>query len=122
MCKNKQGVTVGEEKDVLEVWATHFKELLNPKINRIKSEGTIYFGQENNIITPTLQETLGVIRNLKNNRAPEEDSIASELIKYGGRNLWNIIHQLIKTIWEREKMPQEWSTAIIIQYTNKVTN
>jgi hypothetical protein len=26
MCKNKQGVIVGEEKDVLEVWATYFKE------------------------------------------------------------------------------------------------
>jgi hypothetical protein len=35
-----------------------------------------------------------------------------ELIKYGGRKLWNRIHQLIKIIWEKEQMPQEWSTAI----------
>jgi len=27
MCKNKQGEIVGEEKDVLEVWATYLKEL-----------------------------------------------------------------------------------------------
>jgi hypothetical protein len=60
-----------------------------------------------------LQETLGVIRNLKNNRAPGEDSITSELIKYGGRKLWNRIQQLIKIIWKKEPMPQEWSTAII---------
>jgi hypothetical protein len=59
-------------------------------------------------MAPTLQETLGVIRNLKNNRAPGEDSITSELIKYGGRKLWNRIHQLITTIWETEHMPQEW--------------
>jgi tRNA U34 5-carboxymethylaminomethyl modifying GTPase MnmE/TrmE len=26
MCKNKQVVIVGEEKDVLEVWAMYFKE------------------------------------------------------------------------------------------------
>jgi len=113
MCKNKQRVIVGEEKEVLEVWATYFKELLNPKANVATSEEITYFGPESNIVAPTLQETLGVIRNLKNNRAPGEDSITSELIKYGGRKLWNRIHQLIKTIRETEQMPQEWGTAII---------
>jgi len=103
---------VGEEKEVLEVWATYFKKLLNPKAN-VTSEGITYFGLEINIVAPTLQETLGVIRNLKNNRAPGEDSVTSELVKYGGRKLWNRIHQLIKTIWETEQMPQEWGTVII---------
>jgi hypothetical protein len=111
MCKNKQGEIVGEEKDVLEVWATYFKELLNPKTNMITPEETIYFGPESNIMAPNLQETLRVIRNLKNNRVPGEDSITSELIKYGGRKLWNRIHQLI-TIWETEQMPHECGTAI----------
>jgi sorting nexin-29 len=60
-----------------------------------------------------LQETLRVNRNLKNNGAPGEDSITSELIKYGGRKRWNRIHQLIKIILEKEQMPQEWSTVII---------
>jgi sorting nexin-29 len=77
------------------------------------SEGITYFGPENNIIAPTVQETLGAIRNLKNYRAPGEDSITSELVKYGGRKLWNRIHQLIKTIWETEQMPQESGTAIV---------
>jgi hypothetical protein len=44
---------------------------------------------------------VGVIRNLKKNRAPGEDSITSELIKYGGRKLWNRIHKLIKIMWEK---------------------
>ena len=92
MCKNQQGEIVGEEKNVLEVWATYIKELINLKTNMTTPEETIYFGPESNIIAPTLQETLGVIRNLKNNRAPGEDSITSELIKYGGRKLWNRIH------------------------------
>jgi hypothetical protein len=113
MCKNKQRVIVGEEKEVLEVWATYFKELLNPKANVTTSEGITYFGPESNIVAPTLQETLGVIRNLKNNRAPGKDSVTLELMKYGGRKLWNRIHQLVKTIWETEQMPQEWDTTII---------
>ena len=106
MCKNKQGVVVGEEKEVLEVWATYFKELLNPKANVTTSEGITYFGPESNIVAPTLQETLGVIRNLKNNRAPGEDSVTSELMKYGGRKLWNRIHQLIKTMGNRADAPR----------------
>jgi hypothetical protein len=57
------------EKEVLEVWATYFRELLDPKVHMISQEIT-YFGPESNIMATTLQETWGVIRNLKNNRAP----------------------------------------------------
>jgi sorting nexin-29 len=91
----------------------YFKELLNPKGNTTTSEEINYFGPENNIMAPTLQDTLGVIRNLNNNRAPGEDSITWELIKYEGRKLWNRIHQLIQIIWETEQMPQEWGTPTI---------
>jgi hypothetical protein len=56
---------------------------------------------------------LGTIRNLKNNRAPCDDSVTAELIKYGGRTLSIRIHQLIKRVWETEQMPHEWSTTII---------
>ena len=91
----------------------YFKELLNPKGNTTTSEEINYFGPENNIMAPTLQDTLGVIRNLNNNRVPGEDSITWELIKYEGRKLWNRIHQLIQIIWETEQMPQEWGTPTI---------
>jgi hypothetical protein len=50
---------------------------------------------------------------VKNNRAPGEDSVTAELIKYGGRKLWIRTYQLIKIVWESEQMPQEWSTPII---------
>jgi len=57
MCKNKQGVIVGVEKDVLEVWAAYFKELLNPKVNMTTPEEITYFGPESNTVAPTLQDT-----------------------------------------------------------------
>jgi len=60
----------------------YFKGLLNPKTNMMTSKLSIYFSPESNIMAPTLQETLGVIRNLKKNKAPGEDSVTSELIKY----------------------------------------
>jgi predicted nucleotidyltransferase len=30
MCKSKQGLIIGDEERILEVWAEYFKELLNP--------------------------------------------------------------------------------------------
>ena len=119
MCKNKQEIIVGREEVVLEVWVTYFKELLNSQVNRTTFKETTYYGPERNVETPKLQETLRVIRNLRNNRAPGEDSVTSELIKYGGRKLWNRIHQLIQTVRKTEHMPQEWNTAIICSIYKK---
>jgi sorting nexin-29 len=104
---------VGDENELLEVWAEYFKELLNPQINVPTLEGNNYFGPECNIEVPTLQGILGIIRNLKDNIEPGEDSITAELITCGGRKLWIRIYQLIKRVWEREQVPQEWSTAIM---------
>jgi hypothetical protein len=70
---------VGDGEVVLEVWTIYFKELLNPQVNTTAPDETIYLGPECNITVPTLQETLGIIRNL-NKRAPGEDLITSELI------------------------------------------
>jgi hypothetical protein len=49
----------------MDVWTTYFKELLNPQVSIIAPEETTYFGTECNIAVPTLQETLGIIRNLR---------------------------------------------------------
>jgi hypothetical protein len=37
---------VGDENEVLEVWAEYFKELLNPQINVLTLEENNYFGPE----------------------------------------------------------------------------
>ena len=58
MCKNKQGIIVGREEEVLEVWVTYFKELLNSQVNGTTLKETTYYRPERNAETPKLQETL----------------------------------------------------------------
>jgi hypothetical protein len=46
MCKSKQGLIIGDEDRIFEVWAEYFKELLNPQFNGIMQEEKTYFGPE----------------------------------------------------------------------------
>jgi hypothetical protein len=59
-----------------------------------------------------LQEVKEVIKKLRSKKAPGEDPITGELIKYGGEHLYRILYTLIKQIWETEKMPVDCSTAM----------
>jgi len=53
------------------------------------------------------------IRNLKNNKAAETDGIHPELIKYGGNKLLNRIYELVRRIWEEERIPEKWKETIV---------
>jgi hypothetical protein len=65
-----------------------------------------------------------LITELKNNKAPGEDKIMGEIIKYGGDKLWDLIYELITNIWKQEEMPKKWLIALIhsIHKKNDKTN
>jgi sorting nexin-29 len=111
--KNKQGVIVGDEKGILEAWVDYFKGLLNPLDKGIVPEEKVYFGPEQDIRAPSVQEVSAIIRKLKNNRAPGENSITAELVKDEGRMLWRKVHILMQRMWKEEQMPEEWNSAIV---------
>jgi len=50
---------------------------------------------------------------MRNNRAPREEPIVTELIKYGAEGVMDAVHKLTKLIWTTENMPQKWNTGII---------
>jgi hypothetical protein len=125
-CKDKRGDLIGDSEGIVKRWAEYFEELLN-KPNTIveqEQEEEEFYGPEPDVKNPSKEEVVTMIKELKNNKAPGEDKITGEIIKYGGEKLWDLIHELISNIWEQEEMPKEWSVAIIhpIHKKNDKTN
>lgn len=65
------------------------------------------------------KEVRAAIRSLENWKAPGSDSIPSELIKYGGDDMYNFIYRVCHKVWQEEKMPENWNEAIIIPLHKK---
>jgi hypothetical protein len=59
------------------------------------------------------------MRNLKNNKAAGTDGIRLELIKYRGIELLNRMYELVKRIWEAERIPEEWKETLIVPIYKK---
>jgi hypothetical protein len=80
---------------------------------------TVCFGSELHIPEPTTTEVYDTVRKMKDSRAPGEDTITAELIKKLGKRLWENIHQLTVSIWNKEEIPEKWRTAIIYSIYKK---
>ena len=102
--KNKDGVIVGDEKGVLEVWAEYFKKLLDSVGKELKPEGEDCFGPEQDIRVPSIEQVSAVIRKFKVGRAPGEEAIKTDLVESGGRMSWRKVHVTIDRGWKGEQM------------------
>jgi hypothetical protein len=51
---------------------------------------------------------------LKRYKSPGSDGIPAELIQAGGDILRSKIHKLIKSIWNKEELPDQWKESIIV--------
>ena len=120
MIKNSNGDIETGEAEILRVWETFFKELLNRPEPETPYEEENNEENEDEETEPTFREVDNAIKALKNNKAPGEDRIVGELLKAGGEYLYNKIHQLIVRIWRKERVPRKWRGGIIIPILKKM--
>ncbi|VVC28325.1 Reverse transcriptase domain [Cinara cedri] len=91
------------------------KKIGEIEINRYNAKKLYEIGRktEIDIETPKYEEIKNLIRKLKNNKDPRENSIVEELLKKGATVLVSKTRlKLIKTIWKTETIPEEWKIEI----------
>jgi hypothetical protein len=47
-------------------------------------------------------------------RSPGIHQIPAELIKAGHRTICSEIHKLVNSIWNKDKLPEEWKESIVV--------
>lgn len=110
---NKEGIMECEPGRVSEVWRLYFQELLNGEED-YEEEQTQEMEEDNvRIAAPTREEVNNIIKGLKSNKSPGESAITAEMLKCGGIELHQRLYDLITNIWEKVKMPEDWSSALI---------
>jgi len=119
MIRNKKGELAMNTKERAEIWKEYFDELLDTK----EPKELIKIGnREINEVEAgelTIEVVKKAMRNLKNYKAAGTDGIHPELKTYGGNKLLNIICELVRQIWEEERMPEEWKETLIVLNAKK---
>jgi hypothetical protein len=68
---------------------------------------------------PSRLEVKIAIAKLKKYKSPGSDQIPALLIQAGGEILLSEIHKLINSVWNKEKLPDQWKESIIVPIHKK---
>lgn len=115
--KNKEGIVVTETQQVIERWREYFCDLLNVDgVDFAPEEDNddVYYHVQPKVEAPTREEVEAAVKALKSNKAPGRDGITAEILKKGGGVVIGKLWELIKIIWEREEIPEEWRESIVV--------
>jgi len=77
--------------------------------------------KDNNEDMITIEELNKVLKHAKNRKSCRLDNLPMELWKFGGNELKMHIPELFNNIIDKNQMPQEWETGMVINIHNKGT-
>lgn len=114
---------IKDQEGLSKRWQEHFDNLLNrpssvntDALNQIPQQSI----QAELADTPTIDEVVRAIHQTNSGRASGKDGIPAEIYKAAGPNALEAFHDVLKNIWEEEKMPDDFRDALIVAlYKNK---
>ena len=110
--KDENGEVLKEEEQIRKRWEKYFKKLLNEENPR-----TVFGdGVPNQALTPGISrlEVEKALKKMKNSKATGPDNIPVEAWKGLGEEGIDLLWDLMKKVYQQEKMPEEWRDSIII--------
>jgi hypothetical protein len=112
--QDENGDLVANCHSILARWRDHFSQLLNVLgVNDVRQ--TELYTSYPLLAEPSAFEFKKATETLKeSNKSPGIDQIPAELIKAGGRTVCCEIHKLINSVWNKEKLPEDWRESIIL--------
>jgi hypothetical protein len=107
MCRAKNGELLTNKKQVLARWKEHFEEHLNEGSESDQPIRPVDLRDDGvDIDLPSREEIEGAPKHLKNKKAAGKHSIAAELLKNGGPNLVDALHEVIYQGWNNGTLPR----------------
>ena len=114
MCRAKNGELLTNKDQVLSRWKEHFEQHLNDGAGDARPPEQVDLGDDGaEIDLPSREEIEEALKYLKNNKAAGSDSISSELLKNGGPNLVDALHEMIQQAWTSETLPEDWTKGVL---------
>jgi len=109
---------VEDSHSIVARWRKYFFQLFN--VHGVKDVGQAEIPTAEPLAPePSATEVELAIDKLKSHKSPGIDQIPAELIKAGGRTICLEIHNLITSIWMKEKLPEEWKESIVVPIHKK---
>jgi hypothetical protein len=114
ICRTKKGELLTNKNQVLARWKEHFEEHLNEGSESEQPTRSVDLRDDGvDIDFPSREQIEGALKYLKNNKAAGADSIAVELLKNGGHNLVDALHEVIQQAWTSETLPRSWTEGVL---------
>ena len=117
--KNEKGEVTSRE-EVLKVCAQFYQELYSSQINY--SNDTNNASPDNSEAPPFIErEVENALKEMKQNKAPVNDQLTSDIIKLGGNETLTQITKIFNTILKNKKFPTKLKEAKLIILHKKGT-
>lgn len=119
--RDRNGLVLRDEQEIMERWKEYFMELLDVEGNKEEDNKDVKQESEEEETDEqiTKEELEWVLKELKNGKAPGEDKITTEMLKYMGSQGRDVFLHILKQAWQEESLPKDWQAALIVPIYKK---
>ena len=120
--KDKHGNLLTEDSARTDRWHEHFEEILNrpaPDDPIIEEEADDTVIEDISIDLISKAEIRTAIKRMKNGKSGGKDEITVELLKVDMNTTVDWLHNIFKTIWDKEEVPKTWKQGLIVKIPKK---